>query len=45
MDRVQAVMGFGGNGITFSMIASQIVASAIRGKPDPDADLFAPASR
>ena len=43
MDRVQAVMGFGGNGITFSMIASQIVSAAIRGKPDPDADLFAPA--
>lgn len=43
MPHVQAVMGFGGNGITFSMMASQIVASAIRGAPDADADLFAPA--
>lgn len=41
MDRVFAVMGFGGNGITFSMIAAQIVAAAIAGKPDPDARLFA----
>ncbi|MDP5308550.1 NAD(P)/FAD-dependent oxidoreductase [Paracoccus spongiarum] len=40
-DRVHAVMGFGGNGITFSMIAAQVVAAAIAGKPDPDAGLFA----
>lgn len=40
-DRVFAVMGFGGNGITFSVIAAQVVASAIAGKPDPDAGLFA----
>ena len=40
-DRCLAVMGFGGNGITFSMIAAQIVAAAIAGKPDPDAGLFA----
>lgn len=40
-DRVHAVMGFGGNGITFSMIAAQIVAAAIAGRPDPDAGLFA----
>lgn len=38
--RVHAVMGFGGNGITYSVIASQIVAAAIRGRPDPDADLY-----
>ncbi|WP_337186336.1 FAD-binding oxidoreductase [Phenylobacterium sp.] len=37
-----AVMGFGGNGITYSVIASQIVSAAIRGTPDPDAALFAP---
>ncbi|MDQ8028574.1 MAG: FAD-binding oxidoreductase [Brevundimonas sp.] len=37
-----AVMGFGGNGITYSVIASQIVSSALRGKPDPDADLYRP---
>lgn len=38
--RVHAVMGVGGNGITYSVIASQIVAAAIRGRPDPDADLY-----
>ena len=40
-ERVFAVMGFGGNGITFSMIASQIIAAEIRGRSDPDAKLFA----
>ena len=39
-ERVWAVMGFGGNGITFSMIAAQIVAAALAGRPDPDAALF-----
>ena len=39
-DRVWAVMGFGGNGITFSMIAAQIVAAGIAGKKDPDDRLF-----
>ncbi|NGM45889.1 FAD-binding oxidoreductase [Rhodobacter sp. SGA-6-6] len=39
-DRCFAVMGFGGNGITFSVLAAQIVAAAIAGKPDPDADIF-----
>lgn len=39
-ERVFAVMGFGGNGITFSMIAAQIIAAEIRGRPDPDAGLF-----
>lgn len=34
------VMGFGGNGIANSMIASQIVAAAINGRVDPDADLY-----
>jgi len=41
-DRIHAVMGFGGNGITYSVIASQIVSAAIRGRPDPDADLYRP---
>lgn len=36
-----AVLGFGGNGITFSMIAAQILQRAILGIPDPDAGLFA----
>ncbi|WP_134681738.1 NAD(P)/FAD-dependent oxidoreductase [Paracoccus ravus] len=39
--RSHAVMGFGGNGITFSMIAAQITAARIAGRADPDADLFA----
>nr|WP_246195337.1 FAD-dependent oxidoreductase [Paracoccus litorisediminis] len=39
--RAHAVMGFGGNGITFSMIAAQIIAARLAGKPDADADLFA----
>lgn len=41
MRRAHAVMGFGGNGITFSMIAAQIVAARLRGARDPDEDLFA----
>lgn len=40
MDHTWAVMGFGGNGITYSVIASQIVAAEVRGKKDPDADLY-----
>lgn len=40
-ERVFAVMGYGGNGITFAMIAAQIVAAAIAGRTDPDAGLFA----
>ncbi|MGE0790848.1 MAG: NAD(P)/FAD-dependent oxidoreductase [Sandaracinaceae bacterium] len=40
MPRVHAVMGFGGNGFTFSQIASELVARAVDGRPDPDADLF-----
>lgn len=40
-DRVFAVMGFGGNGITFSKIAAEIISAAILGNADPDAGLFA----
>ncbi len=39
--RCFSVMGYGGNGITFSVIAAQIIQRAIQGLPDPDADLFA----
>lgn len=42
MDHAWAVMGFGGNGITYSVIASQVVSAAIRGGGDPDADLYRP---
>jgi len=40
MDHIWAVMGFGGNGITYSVIASQVVAAEVRGDRDPDADLY-----
>ncbi|MEM5473687.1 FAD-dependent oxidoreductase [Hoeflea sp. AS60] len=40
MNRAFAVMGFGGNGITFSQIASEIIRAEVEGKPDPDSDLF-----
>lgn len=39
--RVHAVLGYGGNGITFSQIASEIVATELGGGTDADADLFA----
>ncbi|TGT74882.1 FAD-binding oxidoreductase [bacterium M00.F.Ca.ET.159.01.1.1] len=39
--RVHAVMGYGGNGITFSQIASEIVCASIAGRGDADANLFA----
>lgn len=40
MAHAWAVMGFGGNGITYSVIASQVVAAEVRGEQDPDADLY-----
>lgn len=42
MAHAWSVMGFGGNGITSSVIASQIVAAWVRGQTDPDADLYRP---
>jgi len=39
--RVHAVMGYGGNGITFSRIAAEVFTSQIAGEPDTDASLFA----
>lgn len=39
--RCHAVMGFGGNGITFSRIAAQIAAARLAGRADADKDLFA----
>ncbi|MBL8578256.1 MAG: FAD-binding oxidoreductase [Mesorhizobium sp.] len=39
--RIHAVMGYGGNGITYSQIASEIVASALAGRDDADTDLYA----
>jgi glycine/D-amino acid oxidase-like deaminating enzyme len=39
--RCYAVLGYGGNGITFSMIAAQLLQREILGIADPDAALFA----
>lgn len=38
--RVFTIMGFGGNGITFSMIGAQIITAMIAGAEDPDAEIF-----
>jgi glycine/D-amino acid oxidase-like deaminating enzyme len=40
LENVYAVMGFGGNGITFSKIAAEIIGCEIDGQRDRDADLF-----
>lgn len=49
LKNVFTVMGFGGNGITFSQIASELVASRLEGRADRDFNLFGfdrgPASR
>lgn len=39
--RCFAVLGYGGNGITFSMLAAAMIANAVRGRPDADAGVFA----
>ncbi len=36
-----AVLGFGGNGITYSRIAADVISAALGGRSDPDADLYA----
>lgn len=38
--RIHAVMGYGGNGITFSQLASEILASTLEGLEDADAAIF-----
>jgi len=35
-----AVLGYGGNGITYSMLAAQLLSAAIGGRHDPDEALF-----
>lgn len=39
--RCHAVMGYGGNGITFSTLAAQMLSDQLAGKRDPDAKIFA----
>jgi glycine/D-amino acid oxidase-like deaminating enzyme len=38
---VWAVLGCGGNGITYSRIAAEIIRTALAGGADPDTDLYA----
>ena len=40
MPRTHFALGYGGNGITFSLIAAQIITASITGHADPDAELF-----
>jgi glycine/D-amino acid oxidase-like deaminating enzyme len=40
MKNCYAVLGYGGNGITFSMMAAQLLSTTLGGGSDPDADLF-----
>ena len=39
--RMHAVLGYGGNGITFSRIAAEIIATELEGGSDRDAEVFA----
>lgn len=39
-ERILAMMGFGGNGITFSVVGAQIIAARIAGGSDPDEPVF-----
>ena len=43
--RCYAVMGYGGNGITFSMLSTKIITAAVLGREIPEAKLFAFKSR
>jgi glycine/D-amino acid oxidase-like deaminating enzyme len=38
---VYAALGYGGNGITFSRIAAELLTTQLTGRRDPDEDLFA----
>lgn len=38
---VYAALGYGGNGITYSRLAAELLSAELSGKHDPDADLFA----
>jgi glycine/D-amino acid oxidase-like deaminating enzyme len=40
MPRCWIALGYGGNGTTYAAIAAGIIAGAIAGRPDLDADLY-----
>jgi glycine/D-amino acid oxidase-like deaminating enzyme len=39
--RIHSVLGYGGNGITFSRIAAEMIATELAGGKDRDSDVFA----
>ena len=41
MPNCYAILGFGGNGLTFGMVAAQIITSLLSGRHSADAELFA----
>ena len=41
MKNCWAMLGFGGNGTTYARLGAEIVRTALAGKEDPDADLYA----
>ncbi len=41
MKNCWAMLGYGGNGITYSRIAAEIIRTTLTGGNDPDADLYA----
>jgi glycine/D-amino acid oxidase-like deaminating enzyme len=40
MPNAWAALGYGGNGITYSRIAADVICGALTGRPDVDADLY-----
>jgi glycine/D-amino acid oxidase-like deaminating enzyme len=40
MPHCWVALGYGGNGTTYASIAAGIIAGAITGRPDTDADLY-----
>jgi len=41
MKNCYMILAFGGNGITFSRLATELIKARVQGHPDPDEDLFA----
>ena len=41
MANCYGVLAFGGNGLTFTRIAAEIIKARFTGRGDPEADLFA----
>ncbi len=41
-ERLWLASGFGGNGVTFAALATELIAATLDGDPDPDAECFDP---